>query len=462
MKNCEILLLIDETSVADSEGVTFGLNQAVKHSENPVMLPGEPHQWDSLQISWPATVLYSADEKKFRCWYSGFDILQTSDRFWRPGYAESDDGIHWVKPNLGQVEFLGADTNRIACDGNNLLSFVFENPIQGVAEDQRFVSLWSEIGEGMSYLRKRLAYSADGKAWVHKDPVYEGIPFNRASFQDISQVIYDPEESDPEYRFKGYTQLSATRDWDGREMVRHIGLVHGSSYDKLVDAPNRTALAPEKGIDEELHFAAVKKIGGSYLMLFESDNFSRNPIHGDLKLAISADGRSFKRVHPTTPLVATGPKGMWDENLLVTTSASMQEVGDEVYVFYIGCPNIYNSWPPPYMVSPERRGSMFAPAYLGLATLPRDRYAYAEGPGTLTTHPTVISNGLWLNVEGDVSRITMSARVGEHTYKGHLTDECSQGVYRRVEWDGAVPVGECCVRIQLGMQCRLYSIKSGG
>jgi hypothetical protein len=314
----------------------------------------------------------------------------------------------------------------------------------------------------MSYLRKKLAYSVDGKVWMHREAAYEGIPFNRASFQDISQIIYDPEESDPEYCFKGYTQLSATRDWDGREMVRHIGLVHGSSFEKLVDASNRMALAPEKGIDEELHFAAVKKIGGSYLMLFESDNFSRNPIHGDLKLAVSADGRSFKRVHPTTPLIATGPKGMWDENLLVTTSASMQEVGDEVFIFYIGCPNIYNSWPPPYMVSPERRGSMFAPAYLGLATLPRDRYAYAEGPGTLTTHPMDISNGLWLNVDGDVSRITMSARVGEHTYKGHFTDECSQGVYRRVLWDGAVPVCECCVQIQLGTQCRLYSIKSGG
>jgi len=163
MMNHNIVLMLDERFVADSDGITFHLNQAVKHPENPVMLPGEPHQWDSLQISWPATVLYNADEKKFRCWYSGFDCLQTPDRFWRPGYAESDDGVHWIKPKLGQVEFLGADTNRIACTGNNLLSFVFVNPNAGVSESQRYVSLWSEICDGMSYLRKRLAYSADGK-----------------------------------------------------------------------------------------------------------------------------------------------------------------------------------------------------------------------------------------------------------------------------------------------------------
>ena len=101
-------LIIDDKSVMSHESVSFKLNPAAKHPENPVMLPGEPHQWDSLQVSWPATVLYSAKDKKFRCRVSGFDCLQAPDRFWKPGYAESEDGIHWTKPNLGQVEFLGS------------------------------------------------------------------------------------------------------------------------------------------------------------------------------------------------------------------------------------------------------------------------------------------------------------------------------------------------------------------
>jgi hypothetical protein len=384
-------LILDEQSVSAHEGVSFRLNPATKHPENPVMPPGEPHRWDSLQISWPATVLYSAEESKFRCWYSGFDIIQSPSRFWRPGYAESVDGVHWTKPNLGQVEFLGADTNRIAGE-EGLVSFVCENPTPGAPESKRFASVWSEVGEGMSFLRKRIAYSPDGKVWTHDGVIYEGTPYDRASFQDISQIIYDPDERDPEYRIKGYTQLIAARAYDGREGVRHIGIVHGESIEKLSDAPNPMALAPQEGIDEELHFAAVSRVGGQFLMLFESDRFAKNPIHGDLKLAVSEDGRKFRRVHPHAPLVSTGPKGFWDENLLVTTSSAMQEVGDEVYIFYIGCPNIYNSWPPPYMVSPERRGSMFAPSYLGLATLPRDRYAYADGPGSVTVQAPAVEN----------------------------------------------------------------------
>ncbi len=83
----KIRLIFDEQSVAASRGVTFHLNAATKHPENPVMLPGEPHQWDSLQVGWPGTVLYSPRDRKFRCWYSGLDVLQTPDRAWHTGYA---------------------------------------------------------------------------------------------------------------------------------------------------------------------------------------------------------------------------------------------------------------------------------------------------------------------------------------------------------------------------------------
>lgn len=454
----KVHLILDQQSVTAHDGVRFALNPAAKHPDNPVMLPGEPHQWDSLQISWPATVLYSADERKFRCWYSGFDVIQTPDRFWKPGYAESDDGVHWVKPNLGQAEFMGADTNRLEPDWDyGILSTVFENPTPGAPESKRWASLWCELGERMSFLRKGLAYSPDGISWTRELTAYEGVPFDRASFQDISQVIYDPDEADPDLRTKAYSQLVWTRAHDGREGVRHIGLAHGPSIESLAGAPDPVALAPEEGIDEELHFAAVSKVGGQFLMLFESDRFANNPIHGDLKLAASADGRKFRRVHPHTALVGTGPKGFWDENLLVTTTSAMQEVGDQVYIFYIGCPNIYNSWPPPYMVSPERRGSMFAPAYLGLATLPRDRYAYAEGPGSVTIQSPA-AGGLWVNADGDEVMLAALDSSGKTLSEGHVTGEIVRGVYRKVAWSAQGPAAAATIRVTLGKGCRLYSL----
>ena len=124
------LLVLDRQSVADAIDVTFQVNRAVKHPENPVLLPGEPQQWDSLQVIWPGTVLYNPVDKVFRCWYSGMDAVQKNrPPLWVPGYAESSDGIHWTKPDLGQHTHNGESTNRIVVDwSNRVLSTVTENP----------------------------------------------------------------------------------------------------------------------------------------------------------------------------------------------------------------------------------------------------------------------------------------------------------------------------------------------
>src|SRR4029450_11599139 len=81
-----VLLFLDEQSVASFDTITFHLNPAVKHSENPLLLPGETHQSDSLQVTWPATVLYSPLDRRFRCWSSGLDVIQAPGRVWKPGY----------------------------------------------------------------------------------------------------------------------------------------------------------------------------------------------------------------------------------------------------------------------------------------------------------------------------------------------------------------------------------------
>src|SRR4051812_11117805 len=108
-----IVLMLDEGSVAASRGATFHVTPATKHLENPVMLPGEPHQWDSLCVSWPGTVLFSERDRKYRCWYTAMDVVQSPDRTWHTGYAESDDGIHWTKPAISQATFLEKPTNQV-------------------------------------------------------------------------------------------------------------------------------------------------------------------------------------------------------------------------------------------------------------------------------------------------------------------------------------------------------------
>ncbi len=464
-------LILDRQSVADARGVTFHLNRATKHAENPVMSPGEPHHWDSLCVSWPGTVLYSARDQTFRCWYTGMDIVQSPDRTWHTGYAQSDDGIHWRKPDCKQSEFLGASSNRLKPDWQPyFLSLAFENPRADAPPSQRFGGYWTEyrfIDETKdwktSQWSKTLAWSADGITWKRDGTAYgEKL---RAPFNDISQVLFDPDDPDESRRWKAYGQLFVPRS-DGKRWpgTRNIGLAHGASAARVEDAANPIVLSPVEGIDEELHFAAVQKIGGSYLMLFESDRFEKNPIHGDLRLAVSNDGEHFRRVHPHTPILETGPKGMWDENMLVTSTAGWQHVGDEHWIFYFGCPRTYNSWPAQYSVGGDRMGSRFAPVFLGVATLPRDRFGYAEGPGDVeiesSTFAATPSSNLWLNADGDDLTIAALDPAGRETARGRIGQERTLGVYRRVKWETKSDPRRHRVRITLPAGARLYSIAS--
>ena len=460
----QTVLFIDRAAVETATGVHFALNPPQKHPLNPILLPGNPFEWDSLQVSWPATVLYDASEGRFRCWYAGLDAVQTPGRFWQTGYAESDDGLHWVKPDLGQATYLDRPTNRVVLPWapSAMLRCVFENPDR-TDPGQRFGCLYLETArrsDGASYLRSGLGWSADGKAWTPGGVAYEAPGNDRPAYQDIFQVLLDADDPDPGFRVKGYAQTYGTRAYDGRPNVRHIGLAHGPSINWLADAHDPVLLSPLEGIDEELHGGSVYRVGSTYLMLVESGTYSCTPLHGDLRLAVSADGRRFRRVHPDTPFVATGPRGSWDENLLICTASAMQEVGEEVFIYYLGCPNVYNCWPVEYAAIPERRGSLLYPSYMGVATVARDRFGCVQGHGEVVTRPVQIGpSGLWLNAEGRGIVVEALGGAGEVLARGKLGRRARQTVYRNVVWSGEPPSGAVRLRLKLDGSTRLYSMR---
>jgi hypothetical protein len=459
--------LIDEQSVTQSRDVTFHLNPATKHPQNPVLPAGGPNEWDSLQTCWPGTVLYDEEDGIFRCWYSGLGAVQAernSNMPWQPGYAESKDGIHWTKPALGFHTYRSQPTNILGRDWNGYaMSFVMRNPNPQDTR-RRFLSFWKdEATFAERHAPRTLASSADGKFWRREKVAYREPP-PRHQMQDFSQVLYEPDASDESSRYLAYSQYWDKRSWDER-IVRQIGHHHGPALDQLVDADPPIILAPEVGIDEELHFGSVYRSGQNYFMLFESDRFSEKPMSGDLRLAVSANGHDFRRVHKHKPVVALGAKNEWDSRLLVTTTSAIQVVGDEIWIYYFG-----NSWPgnwPPGYVHSEPRASLIYPAHLGVAILPRDRFAYAAGPGvltveslTLTAEPGIpgdVCRDVWVNADGNGLIIEAVGAAGEVVARGDLSDQRRETVYRKVAWNNSL-TNAFQLRIALQAGAKLYSI----
>ena len=111
-----LLLAIDDHSLPFKRHLTYYLSKPDVRKE-PVLTPSldDPNAPDHMAAFFYGTVLY--DEGRFRMWhYAKNEELPKPHESSMICYAESNDGVQWTKPNLGQKEFKGN------CD-NNALNF---------------------------------------------------------------------------------------------------------------------------------------------------------------------------------------------------------------------------------------------------------------------------------------------------------------------------------------------------
>jgi len=103
-------LLVDNQVLCDWWQVRRVMGPVRKHPGNPVLQADktwERHAAESWGVQ-PTAAVYEESEGIFKLWYS---ILQLATKEGGGvGYATSQDGIHWTKPNLGLIEFADAET----------------------------------------------------------------------------------------------------------------------------------------------------------------------------------------------------------------------------------------------------------------------------------------------------------------------------------------------------------------
>jgi hypothetical protein len=127
-------LFLDPAFVQQAEKASLHVNPPQRREI--VIRPDKP--WEQLMISFYLTVL--DEEGKLRMWYI------CRDKANRPNvaYAESRDGVHWTKPNLGIVDYDGSKENNLT----GLTTFegvVFRDPNAPPKERYAYVThLWTE------------------------------------------------------------------------------------------------------------------------------------------------------------------------------------------------------------------------------------------------------------------------------------------------------------------------------
>tara|TARA_B100000029_G_scaffold257597_1_gene254338 strand:+ start:519 stop:2024 length:1506 start_codon:yes stop_codon:yes gene_type:complete len=150
------------------------------------------------------------DGERYRMYYRGWNFwFATGMLHFNKAvtcYAESRDGIHWVKPELGLVEFGGSKKNNIIRTGMGTLNFapfVDENP--DCAPGARYKATAGVRADGGMFALR----SSDGLSWskLVDHPVMTDGPFDA-----INLAFWDPTAQ----RYRAY------RRWvlDGRRAIR--------------------------------------------------------------------------------------------------------------------------------------------------------------------------------------------------------------------------------------------------
>ena len=177
----------------------------------------QPDQAWETDIDGKHTTLFE-DDGRFRLYYNPWDRMSAvrggeerpTDRML--AYAESTDGVNWVKPRVGTVELEGSKDNNLVFPLNTSSgrpghsAFVFKDP--NGTPDQRYKLIYTGREDGQPTMFG--AVSPDGLRWELLES-----PILRNYHADTHNVMRFDEEKG---RYVGYF-----RGWKGSELGKYHG-----------------------------------------------------------------------------------------------------------------------------------------------------------------------------------------------------------------------------------------------
>ena len=391
-------LLVDDYVIAERTHVTRELGQVTKLNDAKPILDGHYAQ----------TVVY--DEGKFKMWYAGYEQPFT------PGYAESDDGLHFRKV----AKLIGLPGG--AC-------FLVDPHEKDPAH--RYKACYSHPSA-----KAGLAYSADG---IHWNTYNNGEPVTYRAADTFNQIVWD--EDAATYRlftrtdWRGYPiEVRGTRSMTNPD-IKPVPTDWRLTRQWLLnrDGPDewkrRQVYALTDWIYHGVHFGQI--------MLFEypDDNsegpldfhqrHDRNTLNYYIATSRDADRWDLQWVYAGKPMIPRGGDGSWDKDMLEHSSGIITHA-DKHWLYYSAENERHGLWDP----SRDKRCKVG----IGVATLRLDGLVYLQAkgePGTVVTRPfRVRGDELQVNVMGGEFLVEVLSQTGE-PIPGFSIQEATR--YQRVD-----------------------------
>ncbi len=480
-----VMFAIDERSFPATRGVMLKMERPSKHAKNPVLPRGKKGAPDALAVSSPAVVLENGN---WRMWYASNATPDYPKG--RVAYAESDDGVHWTKPELGLVEFRGSKENNLVDAEPGLCWTVSVLHDPQAPADRRYVMtgedmrFWGDSG-GWSLARRssvtRIDVSSDGLHWrsLRKShgiiqqqnethTIYKFGGFYHLGGHQISPLLKLPMQEHPLGGYRGPRTFVVWRS----PVLDRWTVEHTKAFYK----PMRSSSPYRKGWDrEEVHLgASVTAFDSVCLGIYgqwhhpinEGDpEYVAKSVSCDLGLLISNDGLHFHEPAPGSTFIQRDQELRWDRSFrdnkdkdnLLLDHGSIITTKRETFIYY----------------SATTPGGNISGIHsnIGLATLPRDRFGYLQvipgtpGDGHVVSCPVTVSGDVGLVINSEVSEgATIQAELldenGHAVLQHYEAVAVTSGLDSPVRWPGKsrVPRGQPFrIRLRLGGEAKLYA-----
>ena len=297
-----------------------------------------PRKWEVRYDNGYPNVIYDPREKLYRLYYTLFtkdpDSASTSleeragkqytprgDRITSTGYAESRDGIHWVKPSLGLVDFEGSRDNNILMMYAHGTSVMLDD--QELDPNKRY-KLMTRVDYPGTPGFMAVSFSPDGIHWQ------ELIPWPNHNPQADSHNFVFRDHTDGRYKL-------ITRIW--KNGLRVSAMCESTDF---ITWSEPVEVLRGRGFENQVYSMPIFRCGKLFLGLasifHEGDTDAEDFDCIDLELTMATQVRTFDFVAPDDPLIPRGtgryPAGEYDCGCIY--AAPPVEIDGKVYVYYMG------------------------------------------------------------------------------------------------------------------------------
>ncbi len=406
--NANWQLFIDDYWIAKRTELTTSLHQPEKHPNNPLIRADVP--WEENPYCF-GTVIYDDKESIYKFWYQSYNHAQEVPERTPILYATSTDGSHWVRPNLGVVEFDGSTDNNILLQNYGYHDLYSPGVIKDHSDpnpDQRYKMIWWDFPLGKKGYQDDgmcVAFSPDGIHWTKYagNPVLHAIK-GKKSISDVMSVMQDHNSG----KFVAYTKGWAD-PWPAyRQIVRteSSDFIHWSEPEVVISHKNDLE-------DPQSYGMTVTQYGNNYIGMIHSYKKPGDETI-DVQLTVSHDNKNWSRVAGQETFIPLGDAESWDDGMIF--SAPMFNHGDKTLIYYGGWDNSHDS------KDPRRSG-------IGLATLRMNGFVSLDAgakSGSVTTHAMHNIHGpLLVNVDASVGSLRAELLDAEGTpVSGYTMKEC--------------------------------------